>query len=599
MNGSQKHIYPDLAPSPDSSRTPPALIYDWFRDQFPVWREDMSPDYPGTSQSLTQAKIPEAVQGPAGIVYFKSVSDPVWSPEDLASLRESFPWILLVLNPSEGFYELDPVLDTLSKKSSRLVIWRPDRPTPQEAALLRLSVLDGTISRSESHGGPGDGARRILSALYVSRGVLIVQGVRRSIARDLGDSDLQCYLSACLMSLAPSVQSRSAPPVQETDKSALLLASILCGQDCSVLDSAAAEGRVLAWASEHLGVEHGILSGKAPSLPEPFLTTRFADEARAFDAALLRIQHTLLSLRRDEVRFGPAMAQISQIFQGDEARLLHWKGLVEDFPGFLHWLPAFERASEYLCSSFPTHEETIETRRTSLLAAIAQPTGFLEAKERARFDCIFEEFKEKYIDNYVSLHEDTVHILGNLVKLRAKVDSVALRNLELLSELPQADKTYLNRVRAIGKYVQANQCTLPARVILARQPRCCCSLHPEAARQLAGSVDQMSQAIRRGISHFRMILRKCRIVIISELKTLDADDRCARQIAALLSRGPMIALKRQTIDILAEIMQKHARAFRAAAGLPMPALEIQTSDLGPQPPDPRNREACQPNSVEP
>jgi hypothetical protein len=429
--------------------------------------------------------------------------------------------------------------------------------------------------------------------------VLIVQGVRRSIGRDLGDSDLQCYLSACLISLASSVQSRSAPPVQETDKSALLPASILCGQDCTVLDSAAAERSVLAWASEHLGMEHGILSGRAPALPEPFLTTRFADEARAFDAALSRIQHILHSLRRDEIRFGPAMAQISRVFQGDKARLGCWKGLVEGFPGFLQWLPAFERAFEYLCGAFPTREETIETRRTILLAAAAQPTGFLEAKERARFDRIFEEFKENYIDNYVSLHEDTVHILGNLVKLRAKVDLVALRNLELLSELPQTDKMYLNRVRAIGKYVQANQCNLPARAILARQPRCYCSLHPEVARQLAGSVDQMNQAIRRGISHFRMIQRKCRIVIISELKTLDADDRCARQIAALLSRGPMIALKRQTIDILAEIMQKHARAFRTAAGLPMPPPEVQTSNLGSQPPDPRNREACQPNFVEP
>ncbi|MBZ5495286.1 MAG: hypothetical protein LAP85_02700 [Acidobacteriia bacterium] len=587
MNSGQNYTLTDLPPSADLSCAASSLIYDWFHNQFPAWELDLNPKLLRSSQSLMSAPIPESARGPAGMIHFKSILDPLWTAGDLASLRDEFPWILLVLSPFERFYEVDPLLDDLSVGSTRLVIWHPDRPTAEESARLRVTSLVTPAVASESgirdggSGFAGKGARQILSSLYVLRGSLIVQGVHHSLHQELGDLSLQQYISACLTCLASAIPARSQAPPKEAERLALRWAALLCGQESlSGLSLYAGESQTLAWAATHLDIEPGMLSGGLQPLPEPFLTTRFRDETKAFDAAMERINHVFQCLREGDMAFIPAMTQVSQTFNGDEARLLRWKGLAEDLPKFLRWLSAFEGTYAYLSGTFPTPVLELENAKKMLLATCAEPQRFLDPAERELFDRRFDEFKREYVEYYASTHEDTVHIVGDQERMKAKVDSVALRNLELLSDLHDADKSYLNRVRAIGKFVQANQCDLPVREILARQPRCYCSFNPVGSRLLAMSVDQMNEAIREGIDHFRSLLRKHRMLIIKELKTLHTDDYHSRQIGALLSRGPMIPLKPQSIDILNTIMRQHADENRPPASdlQEEPGVRSQESD---------------------
>jgi hypothetical protein len=571
MSSSQDTTYVDISPSTDLPRTLPFLVYEWFQNQFPVWKPDLSPRYERSSQSLMEAPIPEAAYGPAGMVHFKSVSDPLWSVTDLACLKDTFSWILLILNPFERFYELDRALDDLSAQSNRLAIWRPDRPTPQEVARLRVTSLVSRITQDEiappdsTSGNASKETQEIFRALYVRRGILIVHGVRHSINDELGALSPQQYLSAHLMSLAPSVPKASEASHKEAERQVSRWAALLCGQECLPAHNLyAAECQILAWAATHLEIEPGILQGKLRPLPEPFLTTRFLDEAKSFDAALERVQHIIRYLRGGRIVFVQAIKQLSLAFSNDEGRLLRWKGLVENLPGFLNWLPVFEEAFDYLSGAFPTPSGKLEEIKKELLTASAEPQRFLDAHERERFDRSFDDYKSGYIDYYQSLHEDTVQIIGNQEKMRSKMDAAALRNLELLSELPGADKSYLNRVRVIGKVVQAGQCDLPVREILARQPRCYCGFNPLGCRRLARSIDEMSEVIRQGIDHFRSILRQHKVLIIQSLKATGADDHHVKQIAALLSRGPTIPLKQRSVDMLSAIMQKHPEAFGTA-----------------------------------
>jgi hypothetical protein len=571
MSNSQDTTYVDISPPPELPRTLPYLVYEWFRSQFPVWKPDLSPKYERSSQSLMEAPIPEAAYGPAGMVHFKSVSDPLWSATDLRCLKEAFPWILLILNPFERFYELDRELDDLTAQSSRLAVWRPDRPTPKEVARLRVTSLVSHIAQDETappNGGAGSTNKEtheIFQALYVQRGILILHGARHSITDELGALSPQQYISSCLLSLAPSDAQASEASHKEVERQVSRWAALLCGQEClPVHNLYAAECQLLAWAATHLKIESGILGGKFRPLPEPFLTTRFLDEARSFDAALEQVQHVIRYLHGGRIVFVQAMKQLSLAFGGDEARLLRWKSIVENLPGFLNWLPAFEGAFDYLSGAFPVPSENLEEIKNGLLKASAEPQRFLDAQERERFDRSFDEYKRGYIDYYQSVHEDTVHIVGNREKMKSKVDAVALRNLELLSDLPGADASYLNRVRAIGKFVQAGQCDLPVREILARQPRCYCGFNPQGSQRLTRSIGEMGDVVRQGIDHFRSMLRRHKVLIIQNLKTLGSDDHHAKQIAALLSRGPMIPLKQHSIEILSAIMQKHSEAFHAA-----------------------------------
>jgi hypothetical protein len=522
------------------------------------------------------ATIPESPHGPKGMVHFKSILDPLWSEGDMASLRSGFPWVLLVLSPFERFYELDPALDDLSAGTSQLVIWRPDRPSVAESARLRVNSLVSSANSGESavnQAGaafPCAGVSELLTSLYVQRGSLILQGIRHPIGKEIGDLSLAQYLAACLACVASSVTVQTQTGPLEEERLALRWGALLCGQeDSSDVGLFTRQSQTLAWAANHIDAGGGPLLGRLESMPEPFLTTRFRAEAKSFDTALERIQQIFRCLRNGEVAFVPAMAQISQTFNGDGARMLHWRDLAEDLPNFLAWLPAFERTFGYLSASFRTSESDLEGLRESLLAACNQPHRFLEATERRLFESNFREFKTGYINYYHSAHEQAVHILSNQEKMKAIVDSVALPNLELLSELHSVDRKYLNQVRAIGKFMQANQCDLPVREILERQPHCYCNFNPAGHRLLMHSVDRMNKTIHEGIDHCRSILRRFRNGIIRELERMSPDDPNSRQIVALLSRGPMIPLKQPAIDMLNSVILRYPEETSAEGPIPV------------------------------
>ena len=350
------------------------------------------------------------------------------------------------------------------------------------------------------------------------------------------------------------------------EREALRWASLLCGMEIGAGSGLYSAGRqVLAWAALHPIFASETFSEALPDLPEACSTLRFREETEGLDCTLEALRRICNDLRADRAGFIQAMAQVSQEFLQDPSRLAQWKDRMAGRAQLVGWLPAFERSFAYLRRSFVTPVAAVEEIRDDLFAAASEPHRFLDSVARQDFDDAFLAFKQGYAAYYCSAHEDAVHIIGNQGKMESRLDFVALRNLEMLSGLEFADGRFLNRVREIGKWMQSRQCDLPVLEILERQPRCYCNFNPEVSGRLAGSVEQMNEAIRQGIDHFRSILRRCKMLIIQELKNLGTDDQHSRQIAALLAHGPMVPLKQQSVDILNAILQKHAGAFRAQA----------------------------------
>jgi hypothetical protein len=296
-------------------------------------------------------------------------------------------------------------------------------------------------------------------------------------------------------------------------------------------------------------------------LPEPLLTTKFRDELRSHDAASERIHSILHRLTIGEITRAAAEREVEQIFHSDPSQMSRWHRAAKNMQAFPRWLQGFEACYTYLTGSFPTRVPPLEEHRAKLLAFCAEPQRLLDERERESFDSSFAAFKKGYIDAYCTAHEDTVQIVANREKMKTRVDSVALRNLELLSDLNRANRSFLNRTRALGKFLRAYQCDLPVRDILARRPKCHCNFNPSGNRLLAMSVARLDEAIQEGIEYFRYILRVGRKAIIQEIKNLRADDPAARQIAALISRGAMIPLQQSSIDTLNRIIQKYPDAF--------------------------------------
>jgi hypothetical protein len=352
----------------------------------------------------------------------------------------------------------------------------------------------------------------------------------------------------------------SPPGEKSSQNRALEWAALITGRpEVKNASADSARNALLNWWTR---AAEGI-SRNVPDFPESFCTTRFKKETRFIEGPLTALNPVFDSLLVGESSFFEAMEHLGRNFAWDQERLLRWKTGLESLAATILWIPAYLRARNYLAAALPIGREEIDQVRDALLQATYEPYLFLEAQARLEFEEKFVEFKKGYGDAYYLLHEDALHIAGSLNKDEAKIDPVRLRNLDLLSTLPHMDKSYLNRVKLMAKWVQRNQCNLPVRQILERYPRCYCNFNPSGHLQPGDSAARINSTINDGVDYFRMRLRKCEHLILAELKAQQVEDPVQRTISALLGDGPTPALKPQTVKILHKIISKYPNEFLA------------------------------------
>jgi len=305
------------------------------------------------------------------------------------------------------------------------------------------------------------------------------------------------------------------------------------------------------------------ISEKMTDFPEPFQITRFRKDIRFIESPLAALKPAFDSLQIGESSFFEAMDHVGRTFAWNKERLLRWKEGLESLAALISWLPVFIRALDYVNAALPLGREEIDHSREDLLRALNETYRFLDSQARIEFETKFLEFRKSYATAYYFLHEDALNIVGALKKDEIKVDPIPLRNLDLLSGLPHMDKSYLNRVKLLARWVQRKQCNLPVRQILERYPRCFCNFNPASRQQPADSVAYINGVVRDGIESIRALLRKCRPLISTELKAQHVDDTVQQSVAALLGYGPMTLLKPPTLKILNRIISKHPNEFLA------------------------------------
>ena len=558
----------------------PQLIYDWFRFNIPTWRPNPSPRYWRTSLTLLE-RIPGSRDRSVGMVHFKNLADPFWSRDDLANLQGSpHRWILLVLSPFEHFYEFDPEIEAIAASSPKIIVWHPDIPTPEETENLRRITVESTWPPAPAEPEEGEprrshAAQDILYSLFVRRGRLITCHGQYRPGEEIGGRPLVEYLAERLSAVA-SKSGESADRsgagaegpsdlIRDEEPDALHWAALLSGEeDLRNLDLHSAEARVISWWTSSLEIEASTLAARLVPLPVSLMTTHFWSEYRQFVRHLELLQPTLQLLRIGAISFAEAMAQVRLHFKRDEKLLLRWKELIAELGGLARWLPAFGFMRDYVCGAFCTSVQQTDELRAGLLQLIGQPHRFLAARERDAFDRTFAEYKTQYIDCYYSRHEEAMGITAEEKGARLRVDSDSLRNLEMLSRLQFADRSYVNRVRVIGRWLQSNRCILPARQILDRHPRCFCNFNPASDPRVSTAAERINSLVQSGIEHYRTIFRRLRDQVIAGLKGMQVEQSCAQQIAPLLGTGNLLPLSPGAIEVLNRIIQNDPTPFKSA-----------------------------------
>jgi hypothetical protein len=543
------------------------LIYDWIKSEIPAWRPERSPRYRHASQALT-VKIPEGDLKSSGLVYFKNVFDPYWSDEDIVRLENSpLDWAIMILNPCEHFNEFEIRLREIVTQLPILMIWRPDTPSNAELETLRSLVL-GLPSHALEGEFPDDESiykiQSMLNDLFIHRGHLFNASNQYALLHGLDNESTGCQISAHLSKLSlkkvrPAMPLESTPVETENQRNhwAALLTDITVLHESTV---EAAREQLLAWLKQSVDT----LSTINSSLPEDFRTTRFWNEVKIMQSLLPFLNTTAHDLYTGSISLPEAVDHFGSAFSWDEERLLHCKHRLNNLSGLIQWIPAFTKTRDYLNAAFPFNTK-FDVIRESILQTIGEPHRFLEAGARNEFDIAFKEFKKEYSDAYFTLHENALHSMNALKKDEFKIDSIALHNLELLSNLQNMDKIYLNRVKLMGRWIQYNNCSMPLKEILELYPRCYCNFNPCSHNNMKGSIPEINRTIEDGIKYFRKVLRQCGHLIMLEFNNPSVDDDILKQVTALLSDGPMIPLKGQTITILNRIIIKHYNEFLTAS----------------------------------
>ena len=305
------------------------------------------------------------------------------------------------------------------------------------------------------------------------------------------------------------------------------------------------------------------ISRKLAEFPVLFRTTRFRREIRFIESPLMALKPAFDSLRAGESSFWETMEHLGRVFGWSRDKLLRWKTGLENLEGLMGWQSSFVRTRDYLAAAFPLGHDEIDRIRESLLQTIDESHRFLQDRARREFDEKFSEFKKRYTETYYLLHDDALRIGSGSRKNDIKIDPVSLRNLDLLSSLQYMDKRFLNRVKLLGSWVQHNQCHLPLRQILETYPRCYCNFNPCSHQQPADAAAMINGTIQEGIEYFRTHLRRCGHMIMVEVQAQQVEDSTLRPITALLSDGPMIPLKPQTIKLLNRVIAKYPNEFLA------------------------------------
>jgi len=557
------------------------LAYLWIEKEIPLWRPDLSRKYLQASQSLLAA-IPEGDQHPAGLAYFKSVFDPLWTSDDISLLQQSaYPWILLILSPCERFYEFDAALADLAAQSGRIMIWRPAVPAHNEMDRLHqlaqdssVFAEDGTLQQSPGHGKMEE-ICALLADLYVKRGLLMHEATRLDLGREAEGIGLRRCLALHLIEITRQTERVSAPregayqPLAAVDNEgeigARRWAELLTdAHEFREMELSAATNQLLAWWDKSPAGKMAGFVGQLSQLPETFMTTRFSRELTT-----IRSRHTILKglmerLSTGDDSFTNTMSQIAHHFGREESHLLAWKNSMAELAALTSWLPMLIHAQDYLRSAYPLGQPEIDELRQSLLEMLDEPHRLLESGQRQHFDRNFLEFKKIYAACYASAHEDALNIRGKSGPDNPALDKEALRDLEILASLEQMDQSYLNRVRLVAKWIQSNQCELPVREILERYPRCYCNFNPVSYRHMAGAAAPINILVAEGIEYYRTVLRQCRSLIMEELAGTEADALDRAELTSLLSQDPLVHLRFDVARMLNPAIRKHTKEFSLA-----------------------------------
>jgi len=282
---------------------------------------------------------------------------------------------------------------------------------------------------------------------------------------------------------------------------------------------------------------------KFEELPDAGLTTRVWNLASAlrksFDKAAEAVEATLKNtisledgLERVAVDFNNSPEQVAR----SREQLAQLRLLVQELPGR-------ERARAYLSLAEPTHIDEIESARRELLGMAEDVHNLFDKESVNRFDLLWREFRNRYAEHYVSLHDGTMRDEARREAVEELMRSDEWREFESLSRLQIVNGRYWEEATALVELARRAECDLPARHLLDERTTCACHFRLTLAYTLARLQQTLAEIVERGRTAHRrtlLFLNAPLAIALDALARKDGDEETmhrARALSGMFAQG--------------------------------------------------------------
>ncbi|MCA1616406.1 MAG: hypothetical protein LC800_20380, partial [Acidobacteria bacterium] len=258
------------------------------------------------------------------------------------------------------------------------------------------------------------------------------------------------------------------------------------------------------------GWRAGTLLRDFDALPDAGLTMRTwklaASVRRTYEAAAEAVE----SAAGDDLALEEVLQRVADAFASSPEEFACAARQLEDLTAYTAGVFERERARAYLTAAEPTGVGEIESARRELLHIADDPHTLLDADSRARFELLWNAFRERYGAHYAGAHERAV---GASTPHRQAVEELTRgeewREFESLAGLPFVSPRPWREAAGLLSHALSARCALPVVRILAGRPRCACRFRlsdaaaPEATvARLAGLAAHGRAVYRRTLAHF-------------------------------------------------------------------------------------------------
>jgi hypothetical protein len=280
-------------------------------------------------------------------------------------------------------------------------------------------------------------------------------------------------------------------------------------------------------------------------LPDSGLTTRAgklaADVRRTFGEAADVVEAALGS---DDAPLEDILQRVADIFASSPEEHARAVEQLDALRIYVEGIALRETSRDYLVLAEPTGVEEIESARRELLNLAEDPHTLFDADSRARFDLLWQAFRDRYAAHYAAAHDLAVGAQGQHGGALDEFTCAApWREFEALAALPFVDPLPWREASRLAARVSVSRCALPVRELLATQPRCACAFrlagaaeHNDALVRLEDLTGRGRAIYRRALAHFHKHLATALETLVAEETRVEVGAR-ARTLANSFARG--------------------------------------------------------------